>query len=42
MFLHRDHSKECGLNVETSHPRAEVQLNRLGRNPGDWDCDLED
>ncbi len=27
MFLHREHSKEYGLNVEMSHQRAEVQLN---------------
>ncbi len=26
MFLHREHSKECGLSVEMSHPRTEVQL----------------
>ncbi len=25
MFLHRGQSKECGLSVEKSHPRAEVQ-----------------
>ncbi len=49
MFLYREHSKECGLSVETSYPRAEVQLNRLvrnpgdlDRNPGDWDCILGD